>query len=562
MLCYLGFKMIERYKEDTYDYELRRGFIADFMDPSIRYILLSGKAGSGKSTLLTETVQAAMNKDIPVVVMASTNRPVHVLLDKFADLGIDNIDVKTMYSYLGLTLSPFLTDVDKMSRMSKMHASTAPIPKDTVFVIDEFSMVRSDKMDEVDYRLRQRSSNPGIPFGGFKIVLVGDDKQLPPVTTKDEIPDMKLKYGSHSCYWPYYSKVYREHMASHIKIYHLEHIFRVGADKELADIQNMIRVGIDYKNLPVLREFLQKHHSPITDLDQLDSKIPLLTSLNRDVDKINQHFVKKEMDKEHTEFYHNSYHTYPGADQEDLKMVTERAKDYKDILLGVGARVILNHTAYGLPYEEGVEEVDILENPRRVKLRKGTIMTVGGVKPNSVLVYDDSDGEAYIVGKQVVNVTRAKSVAHRVNLTKNRSEYFQGLDTEEARQIVARGYEEMKKTEEVVCGSVFFMPFIYGYALTIHKAQGMEFDRLQINLEDIFAHNHAYVALTRVTSSKGLTIIGKIPSKLSAYKVDQSVDEIRSESIDQKVINFINNEIGGKQAFKEILTRIKNDLND
>ena len=59
-------------------------------------------------------------------------------------------------------------------------------------VIDEISMVRADLLDSIDSVLR-RYRNPGLPFGGVQLLLIGDLQQLAPVV-RDEDWDMLKKY--------------------------------------------------------------------------------------------------------------------------------------------------------------------------------------------------------------------------------------------------------------------------------------------------------------------------------------------------------------------------------
>jgi len=52
------------------------------------------------------------------------------------------------------------------------------------------------------------------------------------------------------------------------------------------------------------------------------------------------------------------------------------------------------------------------------------------------------------------------------------------------------------------------LPLDLAYAITIHKAQGMEFDSVAVNLNKIFESGQAYTALTRAKCSKGLFLSG------------------------------------------------------
>ena len=51
-------------------------------------------------------------------------------------------------------------------------------------------------------------------------------------------------------------------------------------------------------------------------------------------------------------------------------------------------------------------------------------------------------------------------------------------------------------------------PFQLGYAITIHKSQGMTMDNIAVDMEGHFADGMTYVALSRCTSREGLYLIG------------------------------------------------------
>ena len=66
-----------------------------------------------------------------------------------------------------------------------------------VLIIDEISMVRADLMDGIALYLERFGPKPGTPFGGVKLVLVGDLLQLPPVMESPEEREwIKHAFGS------------------------------------------------------------------------------------------------------------------------------------------------------------------------------------------------------------------------------------------------------------------------------------------------------------------------------------------------------------------------------
>lgn len=68
------------------------------------------------------------------------------------------------------------------------------------------------------------------------------------------------------------------------------------------------------------------------------------------------------------------------------------------------------------------------------------------------------------------------------------------------------------KIEEQVLGTFSQFPLRLAWAITIHKSQGLTFERAIIDAGTSFAAGQVYVALSRLTSLEGLVLRSKIPS--------------------------------------------------
>jgi len=82
--------------------------------------------------------------------------------------------------------------------------------------------------------------------------------------------------------------------------------------------------------------------------------------------------------------------------------------------------------------------------------------------------------------------------------------------------------DETKELKEDIVGSFKQMPLRLAWAITIHKSQGLTFERAIIDAEASFAHGQTYVALSRCTSLEGLVL--KTPITSSAIINDNTVN--------------------------------------
>jgi hypothetical protein len=346
-----------------------------------------------------------------------------------------------------------------------------------LIVIDEISMVRCDILDEVDYLLRHfRRGGINKPFGGVQLLMIGDLNQLPPIVTQEDETLLKDYYNDY-----YFFSSIALNESKYVTIT-LSTVYRQ-QEARFVDILNKVR---DKNITRDTIEELNKRYVPNI-LDNIPDNYIVLCTHNSQADYIND---KKLSDLDTKE------KTY-SAEIIDNFPETMYPNSY-DLTLKEGAQVMFMKNDYG-----------------------------SGEDNQKHRYYNGKIGRVVELGEDFVKV---KCENEKEDITVERYTW------ENVR------YEIDKQTKTItqeVLGEFIQFPLRLAWAVTIHKAQGLTFDKVIINSNAAFSHGQVYVALSRCRFLEGMILTEKfIPSSII---------------LDNKVKDFTDNQLLSKPNEETLL---------
>lgn len=317
-------------------------------------------------------------------------------------------------------------------------------------VIDEISMVRADLLDCIDVFLRLHGKKKSLPFGGIQMIFIGDLYQLPPVVTSREKHFFIGHYKS-----PYFFDAIAIEAGLEMEFIELSKVYRQ-RDEGFLRLLNAIR---NNNASDVDLEDINSRYIP--DFKEADSDFYIhLTTTNDLASTINN---------ERLSMINGKVYSYYGSLKGDFEI--KSLPTSMEISLKIGAQVmLLNNDSMGRWINGTIGRVIDIEK---------------GFKGEPDIIWVGlSDGE-------------------KVDVMPYRWEMYEFHYDKKSGIVISD-----------VVGTFTQYPLKLAWAVTIHKSQGMTFDRVIIDIgKGTFSHGQLYVALSRCTTLYGIVLKRTIAKK-------------------------------------------------
>lgn len=421
----------------------------DAMSIGIDPILITGRAGTGKSTLLRYFLS---NTIVNCVVTAPTG------------IAAVNVGGCTIHSFC-----KFRPPFDNL----KIEIEKNPIRKKVyekmeALIIDEISMASPYLIDQVDLFLRMNRDAGNTPFGGVKIIMLGDLFQLSPIDKpKQTLPGDQLRFDRNIYDSNYFfsAKIWEEYP---FKVFNLEKIYRQSDPIFISLLEAIRRKKITYDVLDHINQRFDPSFEPA-----INDSFITLTSTNAIADKINEEKYNSLNRKEYI---------FPA---EVTGVFNE--KNYP--------------TNFDLKLKEGTQVMFLRNNPPH--WYNGTIGVVVGFE----VVVENARSETFVLVDVETNGTTNTLQVGKIS--------WENMDYR---------VDNNNNWIPTPIGTFSQYPLKYAWAVTIHKSQGQTFEKVVIDLgRGAFAHGQTYVALSRCKTLQGIVLRNQL--RASDIILDRGVEE-------------------------------------
>lgn len=200
-----------------------------------------------------------------------------------------------------------------------------------------------------------------------------------------------------------------------------------------------------------------------------------------------------------------------------------------------GREIVWEHTRHGEqrsewgnpekpPYTWGI--------PPRLHLKIGArVMILANARQygTKAFVYVNGDLGTIVDGDAYTATVRLNRTGQEVRVAQVRREKLIPADGARRKELRALGQEDQisENGRQEIVGWVQYLPLRLAYASTVHKAQGLSLDQVQVSLAEHFftTCGMLYVALSRARTAEGLRIVGTPKQFVERCTVDPKLTE-------------------------------------
>ena len=244
----------------------------------------------------------------------------------------------------------------------------------------------------------------------------------------------------------------------------------------------------------------------------------------------------------------NSHYRRDAPADRDEEIITITTHNYK-------ADAINTKELEALPGPASVFEAEVTGDfPENLYPIAGTIALKAGARV--MFVKNDSSGEGVYFNGKLARVEQVDDDGVTVIMDDTHELFLLRKEKWENKRYTID--EESKELEEEVIGTFEQYPVKLAWAVTVHKSQGLTFDKAIIDVGQAFAPGQVYVALSRLRSLEGLILRTKINT--TSISSDNQVVSFTQEKEQQKALDEMLHE--QQRIFLERLLATTYDFSD
>lgn len=420
-----------------------------------------------------------------------------------------NANGVTIHSFFQVSFGPFLPNLQsKDTSFKKFSKEKIRIIRGLdLLIIDEISMVRADLLDAIDDVLRRFRPGARNIPFGGVQLLMIGDLQQLPPVCKDEEWELISQYYS----TPYFFSSLALNKSQFLTI-NLKKVFRQRDESFIKILNNIRNNTID---TPTYQE-LNKRYIPNFNPKDDEGYITLCTHnfQARDINNLKLNSIKEES------FF---YKAKVGGDFPEGAYPNDEKLELK-----LGSQIMFVKNDYSSEFSKR----------RYYNGKIGKIISLDDEKIIVRCIGEDND----------IEVPRYEWHNYKYEINK-----------------------ETKEIEEKVIGTFEQYPIKLAWAITIHKSQGLTFDKVIINSNRAFASGQVYVAMSRCKTLEGIVITSefnpnsvRLDNTLVGFDLQQENNAPTEDSLQRDRRKYLESSVLDLISFLEIkysldeLTKLNN----